>query len=120
MRESEKRSSERAVLEVKIDLESDHNFYAGLTQNISAGGLFVATHHLREIGDRLTLRFSLPDEASPIFAESKVRWIREITSLQRFDGPTGMGLQFINLSADAAAAVERFLPVRESIYVDDE
>ena len=32
------RASERFDLEVKVDLESDHNFYTGLTQNISAGG----------------------------------------------------------------------------------
>ena len=42
------RAAERFDLEVKVDLESDHNFYTGLTQNISAGGLFIATHHLRE------------------------------------------------------------------------
>ena len=52
--ESPRSAPERAVLEVKIDLESDHNFYAGLTQNIGAGGLFVATHHVRKIGDRST------------------------------------------------------------------
>ena len=54
------RASERFDLEVKVDLESDHNFYTGLTQNISAGGLFIATHHLRRIGDRITLKFQLP------------------------------------------------------------
>jgi uncharacterized protein (TIGR02266 family) len=95
-------------------------FYAGLTQNISGGGLFVATHHLRNVGDRMTIRFTLPDDVDPIFAQSEVRWIREITSRQRFDGPTGMGLQFISLSAEAALAIERFLPVRESASHHDE
>src|SRR4029079_19692672 len=51
------RASERYDLEIKVDLESEHNFYTGLTQNISAGGLFIATHHLRRIGDRITLKF---------------------------------------------------------------
>ena len=41
------RAAERFDLEVKVDLESDHNFYTGLTQNISSGGVFIATHHLR-------------------------------------------------------------------------
>ena len=49
------RAAERFDLEVKVDLESDHNFYTGLTQNISAGGLFIATHVLRKIGDRISL-----------------------------------------------------------------
>ena len=52
------RASERFDLEVKVDLESDHNFYTGLTQNISSGGVFIATHHIRKIGDRITLKFS--------------------------------------------------------------
>ena len=93
-------------------------FYAGLTQNISGGGLFVATHHLRNVGDRMTIRFTLPDDVDPIFAQSEVRWIREITSRQRFDAR--MGLQFISLSAEAALAIERFLPVRESASRHDE
>ena len=54
------RAAERFDLEVKVDLESDHNFYTGLTQNISSGGVFIATHHLRRIGDRITLKFTLP------------------------------------------------------------
>jgi Tfp pilus assembly protein PilZ len=54
------RASERYDLEIKVDLESEHNFYTGLTQNISAGGLFIATHHLRRIGDRIALKFQLP------------------------------------------------------------
>ena len=57
------RASERFDLEVKVDLESDHNFYTGLTQNISSGGVFIATHHLRRIGDRITLKFTLPGSA---------------------------------------------------------
>lgn len=112
MQEPERRISERDTLEVKIDFESDRTLYSGLTQNISAGGLFVATHHLRQLGDRFTLRFSLPGESSSIFAQGEVRWIREVTSPQRYDGPTGMGLQFQNLSSDAAAAIERFVASR--------
>ena len=54
------RAAERFDLEVTVDLESDHNFYTGLTQNISSGGVFIATHHLRKIGDRITLKFTLP------------------------------------------------------------
>ena len=54
------RVAERFDLEVKVDLESDHNFYTGLTQNISAGGLFIATHQLRRIGDYIKVSFSLP------------------------------------------------------------
>jgi len=105
---------------VKVDLESDHNFYTGLAQDISGGGLFVATHHLRRIGERVSLEFRIPDEAIPIAVDAEVRWVREITSLQRFDGPAGMGLKFTNLSANASAAIERFLTLRDPLFYDDE
>jgi uncharacterized protein (TIGR02266 family) len=114
------RASERYDLEVKVDLESDHNFYTGLTQNISAGGLFIATHHLRRIGDRITLKFQLPGTDQAVAVETEVRWIRENSSLQRVDGATGMGVRFINLSPEAAAAIQKFLQNRDSLYYDDE
>jgi len=114
------RASERFDLEVKVDLESDHNFYTGLTQNISAGGLFIATHVLRKIGDRITLNFVLPGSEKPVQVETEVRWIRENTALQKVDGSTGMGVRFINLSAEASTAINKFLQSRDSLFYDDE
>ena len=113
------RASERFDLEIKVDLESDHNFYTGLTQNISAGGLFIATHALKKIGDRITLKFTLPGNAESVTVETEVRWIRENTALMRAEG-TGMGVRFINLSAEASAAINKFLQDRESLFYDDE
>jgi uncharacterized protein (TIGR02266 family) len=114
------RSSERFDLEVKVDLESDSNFYTGLTQNISAGGLFIATNVLRHIGDRITLKFSLPGSTESIAIETEVRWIRENSALHKVDGSTGMGVRFINLSAEASTAIQSFLQNRDSLYYDDE
>ncbi|HEU5076246.1 MAG TPA: hypothetical protein VFU02_18765, partial [Polyangiaceae bacterium] len=34
----------RAAVELDVSLGSDHNFYAGFVENLSAGGVFVATH----------------------------------------------------------------------------
>ena len=114
------RASERFDLEVKVDLESDHNFYTGLTQNISAGGLFIATHHLRRIGDRISLKFQLPGIDKPVQVDTEVRWIRENSALTRADGATGMGVRFINLSPETTTAIQQFLATRDSLYYDDE
>ena len=114
------RAAERFDLEVKVDLESDHNFYTGLTQNISSGGLFITTHHLRKIGDRITLKFTLPGSEKVIAVETEVRWIRENSALMRADGGTGMGVRFINLSPETSAAINAFVQARESLYYDDE
>jgi uncharacterized protein (TIGR02266 family) len=114
------RAAERFDLEVKVDLESDHNFYTGLTQNISSGGLFIATHHLRRIGDQITLKFTLPGSDKTVSVETEVRWIRENSALMRAENGTGMGVRFINLSPEASAAINAFIESRESLYYDDE
>jgi len=33
----------RYALDLEVSMSSEHNFYAGLAENISAGGIFVAT-----------------------------------------------------------------------------
>ena len=115
------RASERFDLEVTVDLESDHNFYTGLTQNISAGGVFIATHHIRRIGDRITLKFTLPGSTKTIDVETEVRWIRENSALHRVDeGSQGMGVRFINLTPEASAAINAFIQSRDSLFYDDE
>ncbi len=115
------RAAERFDLEVTVDLESDHNFYTGLTQNISSGGVFIATHHLRRIGDRITLKFTLPGSEKVLEVETEVRWIRENTALlQAGESGTGMGVRFINLSPETQAAINAFVTSRESLYYDDE
>jgi uncharacterized protein (TIGR02266 family) len=113
------RVAERFDLEVKVDLESDHNFYTGLTQNISAGGLFIATHQLRRIGDYIKVKFSLPGSPTSVSVNTEVRWIRENSLLHRFDGSTGMGVRFIDLSEEASQAILAFLESRDSLYYDD-
>lgn len=114
------RQSERHDLEIAVDLESDTNFYTGLTQNISTGGVFIATHQIKRVGDHVQLKFTLPGSPKPIQVDTEVRWIRENSSLHRTDGASGMGVRFINMSAEDAAAIQSFLQNRESLFYDDE
>jgi uncharacterized protein (TIGR02266 family) len=109
-------------VEIEVGLETDSNFYTGLTQDISTGGLFLATHRLRPRGERLTIRFSLPGNPDPITVEAEVRWIRDVSSFsdRQHDHPTGMGLKFIALPPTAKAAIAAFLKQRDSIFFDDE
>lgn len=118
----ERRESERADLEVEVDvrLDSEHNFYTGLTQDISTGGLFVATHKLLAVGTKVRVRFTLPgDEQKPIETETEVRWLRDGRAMMT-DAPEGMGLRFLSLSADAKKVIGDFLSNRDSLFYDDE
>jgi uncharacterized protein (TIGR02266 family) len=118
---AERRTAPRVDVEVEVGLETENNFYTGLTQDISTGGVFVATHNLRRHGERVVVKFSLPGMSTPFTVEAEVRWLREVTSLSsRHEGATGMGLKFLNLPAQAKAVIASFLKQRESIFYDDE
>jgi uncharacterized protein (TIGR02266 family) len=114
------RQAERHDVEVSVDLESDTNFYTGLTQNISTGGLFIATHQIRNVGDRVRLKFTLPGAGRTVECDTEVRWIRENSSLHRTDGASGMGVRFLNLSPQDSTAIEAFIRGRDSLFYDDE
>ncbi len=100
-----------------MGLESDYNFYTGLTQDISSGGLFVATSIQYRVGDRLRVRFSLPGRIEPITAETEVRWVRDPRAMKT-DAPEGIGLRFVELPENAQAEISQFLSRRESLFYD--
>jgi uncharacterized protein (TIGR02266 family) len=119
-RGAERRTAPRVELQLEVGLSTDSNFYTGLTQDISTGGLFVATHQLHRVGQHVTVHLTLPGQPAPITVESEVRWVREISALQGAHGTTGMGLKFLALDARAHQAIAAFLAHRDSIFHDDE
>jgi uncharacterized protein (TIGR02266 family) len=113
----ERRVQPRFAVAVQVTMESEHNFYTGLTQDLSSGGLFVATHAIRPIGEQIHLRFTLPTAREPIEAMTQVRWIRP-TAIPGGGGEVGMGLMFLNLPPHAKQAIQAFLNKRESLFYD--
>jgi uncharacterized protein (TIGR02266 family) len=106
-------------LETAVDIDTDSNFYTGLSRDIGSGGLFVATRRVQRIGDRLHVQFTLPDVPAPIRADTEVRWTRsEATS--DADHPPGIGLRFLHLPLQAKETITSFMERRESIFYDDE
>ena len=116
----ERRENHRFDFEVEVGFETDSNFYTGLTQDVSTGGLFIATHDLKPVGTKFTLQFKLPGVEKALELEVEVRWLRETSSLHRSDGPHGMGVRFNNLTPEQSAAIASFLKKRDSLFYDDE
>lgn len=114
---NEQRAHQRAPLEVEVSLESDHNFYTGLTSDISEGGIFVATHVLPRISERLEMTLTLPGSATSFVLRGVVCWVRELRVA--VDGcPPGFGMQWEALSQEATAAIQAFIEKRDSIFYD--
>ena len=103
---------------VEVTLQSEHNFFTGFTENISEGGVFIATYSLRPIGTLLQFSFTLPDAPEPIEATGEVRWLREHDPV-RMDSPPGIGVRFVELSEADKARVQAFVRQRETIFYDE-
>lgn len=87
---------------VDLGTESAH----AVVQNLSAGGLFVATERLAAQGAMIGVEFALPGDLGAVRAKAEVRWARRGSS----DGEVGgMGLRFVDLESDEAAAIGRYV-----------
>jgi uncharacterized protein (TIGR02266 family) len=112
-----RRRDPRFSVDLDVSLGSDHNFYCGFAENLSAGGVFVATHLLRPVGERVEICIHLPD-GSEVHAVGEVRWVRLFNA--ESDMPPGMGVRFLELQPGSEESVERFLVHREPLFFDDE
>ncbi|MBM4362114.1 MAG: TIGR02266 family protein [Deltaproteobacteria bacterium] len=116
--ESNRRLEPRFGVELDVSVSSDHNFFQGFAENMSSGGLFIATHALRPIGERLDLSVYLPGIPEPIVGVGEVRWHRTVSEASNV--PPGMGVRFVHLSEGAPGLIERFLRNREPMFYEDD
>lgn len=100
--------AKRVRLNVEVEFHDDTRFYAGITDNISEGGLFVATYEPLAIGTRIDLRFRLPGGFTSNVS-GVVRWHREPLYLSSCELPPGMGIQFEDLPEADAEAIRCFI-----------
>ena len=107
----------RFMVDLDVTLASQHNFYAGFAENLSAGGIFVATHKILPVGEVLRLSIRLPGLAKPVEGAGEVRWVREYS--ERSNVPPGLGLRFVELAPGGVEAIERFLENRDPLFFDD-
>jgi uncharacterized protein (TIGR02266 family) len=108
----ERRASERVEIEVEVSLTSESQFFAGLTGDISTGGLFIHTYSLRPVGSRVLVAFSLP--MGEIKTPGVVRWVRRASE----GTEPGLGIAFENLGSSERASIEAFCRTRPPLYHD--
>ena len=99
-------------------MRSESNFYTGFSDDISEGGLFVATYSLLPVGARLTVSFGLPS-GEEILAEAEVRWVRD-PMLGDMSLSPGMGVRFTSLAPEQLTAIRKFMDVRQPMFYDED
>jgi uncharacterized protein (TIGR02266 family) len=107
------RSHPRAPLEVEVSMSSESQFFAGISGNISEGGLFVCTYQRLPLDQPVEVNLVL-ESGESVVARGHVRWVREAT-----DGSCpGVGIEFDEIDAKAREAIEVFCATRPPMYVD--
>ncbi len=111
------RRAARANAYLCIDLCSEHNFWTGLTMNLSEGGVFVATHVMLPPGTLVALHLELPRTRERIMTLGEVKWTRAYTGND--DVPPGLGIQFVGLDETSQRAIRRFVTsIREPLLYE--
>jgi uncharacterized protein (TIGR02266 family) len=104
-------------VESTLDMQSDTQFYTGLSGRIDEGGIFVATFDVKPINSKISVSFSLPS-GEAIVAKGFVRWVREYNPANP-DVVPGMGVGFSGLSDADRRAIERYVEKRAPLFYDD-
>lgn len=112
-----RREHSRYQVDLDVTVTSEHNFYAGFVENMSVGGVFIATHQLKPVGERLELSVHLPGHAEAIRSTGEVRWVRVFS--EQSNVPPGMGIRFDTLDDLARRHIEEFLATRDPMFFDE-
>lgn len=113
---AEMRRHARYRVELDVDFGTEHNFYAGFVENLSAGGVFIVTHQLRPIGSLIQFTIQLPTRNRPVTGLGEVRWVREYN--EDTGTEPGMGLRFVEISHDDNELIRNFVERRDPIFFD--
>ncbi len=116
LRKWNRRLTGRTVLEVDVGLVSESQFYAGLSMDLSTGGLFVATYQIKPVGTRVAVSLVLPGGQS-VWAKGVVRWVRESAG---DEGVPGMGVEFTEIDPADLEAVKHFCKMRAPMYFESD
>lgn len=103
---SDQRRNLRApLITQKIRLDDGRKSFFGYTQNLSRSGMFVSTLKPLEPGSRVLVEFPLPAPLhGDVRCQCEVVWARTVQRNSPLE--PGMGLRFLDLPQDLAAAID--------------
>lgn len=112
--EAERRHVERLGCEFEVEFLDDTHLISGLTQDISQGGLFVATYQTLPLGSLICLALDLP--GGRVEVQGEVRWAR--AECEALEQRPGFGVAFRQLSPEALVALTAFCRSHPPLYYD--
>jgi type IV pilus assembly protein PilZ len=106
------RISTRTSTVIRVNYHTTDSFFTDFADNISDGGMFIATPKPLKPGTRLSLEFLLPECDYPIHVKAKVAWSRSVPSEGQ---QRGMGVKFDDLSPSAKNKINTIVKRLRSI-----
>lgn len=107
----ERRRFARVDARLKVKFVFAEGFFELRTEDLSLGGLFIATDHLVPVGEKVRLVLQVTGEQPPVKAVAEVvRVVEESTPGQ----PAGLGVRFLELTKEGLACIQRFLGAQVS------
>ncbi|RME24173.1 MAG: TIGR02266 family protein [Deltaproteobacteria bacterium] len=91
-RERDRRRFKRTDILLKVKYAAASDFIADYTENVSKGGLFIATDENFEIDDTFDFEVSFPGLLNPIPLTGRVKWVRR----KGGDQPAGIGVEIVS------------------------
>ena len=105
MTDDDRRRGGRAGVTVRIDYATVDEMFSEFTRDINAGGLFIETEKPHQTGTEVTMQFHLPG------SEEILRTIGRVVRVSSGDvgAPSGMGIEFDELTSDDRAKIDRIV-----------
>ena len=103
---------ERIAFEMTVQYEpSRESKHSDLSRDLSEGGLYLNTKYPLDTGETLTLSFSIPEREQEvsISCQARVAWTNFDTNRCKGEYPSGVGLQFLDLSGEDLTALSKFI-----------
>jgi len=100
------RQHRRFTLDALVSLSSDDCFVMGDAQNISEGGIYIATLSPPAQGELIDLRIRTDDETCPpLDLQGRIAWIR----MDEDGEAVGCGVAFLDLNAVSQAGLRAMI-----------
>ena len=106
---SGRRKYPRVPARLEVRYARRNTFFADYTQNISQGGLFVATDTPLELGTVFQFDMHIPDVPEPLSLTGEVRWSVQPSDDEDLPVEPGMGIAFKFESDDERQSVDEFV-----------
>lgn len=108
---SERRQFPRVKTAFPINYINTQQFFLDYAENLSMGGVFIASNNILPVGTELELSLSLPGLPEPIKTTGRVVRVVVLENSDNGEFQPGMGIQFDELPLEGKSSIAKLLSV---------